>query len=264
MTCLQYLCNLGSALVLSQAERTSISISIGFLRKNLSSWEHASDVEDTLIFGSYSRDTILPRWADENSDVDLMVIFKGNDLTPQTHLNWLKGFAQTYYSRSEIHQSNPTIVLKLNHIKFEITPANRLIYGIEKGFQIPAPASGYTQWMNTYPVQLNARLTFANQRYSYLLKPLIRILKYANARMGKPYSSYEIEEHVLRQSFFGCNNVEDMFYHAVSNLAVPYTMAEYKKQTINSFKNNVAYIKDLKNRGYNVLAIQKLQNLLPC
>lgn len=263
MTCLQYLNNLGSALVLTQEEKNGIAKSVDFLKANLSRWEHFNDTDGILIFGSYSRDTILPRWADESSDVDLMVIFKGGNLNPQTHLNWIRAFAESYYSRSSIKQSSPTIVLELNHIKFEITPALKLPYVVSPAFQIPAPASGYIRWMRTCPTELRTRLLIANYRCSYLLKPLIRLLKYANVRMGKVFSSYEIEEYVLRISFYGCSNLEDMFYFAVQHWTTPWEWPQYKKAALNRLKADVAQISSLKRSGYEGLSLKKIQRLLP-
>jgi len=54
-----------------------------------------------------------------------MVIFNIYDGQgkPQTYLDRLRELAEVKYSTSEISQSNPTIVLALNHIKFELVPA---------------------------------------------------------------------------------------------------------------------------------------------
>ena len=76
------------------------------------------------IFGSYSRDTMLSRKYDEKSDIDYMIVFEdAEEYTPQTCLNWLKGFAETYYSTSIVKQSLPTIVIELENIKFELVPS---------------------------------------------------------------------------------------------------------------------------------------------
>ena len=94
------------------------------------------NIEEKFNFGSYTRVTILQRKADEESDVDYMVVFdNSNNYTPQTFLDRLKRFAETKYSTSEIYQSSPTIVLELNNIKFELVPAykNLATYYIPEG-----------------------------------------------------------------------------------------------------------------------------------
>ena len=82
------------------------------------------NIASKFVFGSYDRRTILRRSKDSNSDIDFMVCFTdGNEWTPQTLMNRLKRFAEANYSKNEIYQSSPTIVLELSHIKFELVPA---------------------------------------------------------------------------------------------------------------------------------------------
>lgn len=119
-----YLEELSSKLVIKEEEKTKISISVSSIKTKLKKY-FGSEIIDIVVFGSYTRGTILPRKADEESDIDVMVVFEFNSkqYKPQTYLNWLKQFAIEYYSRSEIYQDSPTIVLELNHIKFELVPA---------------------------------------------------------------------------------------------------------------------------------------------
>ena len=108
-----YLQSLGSAIVVYVSEKTSISTSVGAIITRLIVY-FGSDVKERKLYGSYVRETILPRKVDEESDVDLMVVFDNpNRYQPQTFLNKLKSFAEFYYKSSEIHQSSPTIVLEL-------------------------------------------------------------------------------------------------------------------------------------------------------
>ena len=119
----KYLQELGSSLILSSSEKAGISVSVNAIRTRLTSY-FGEEIAEKKLYGSYVRDTILPRRADEESDVDLMVVFRNPDgYQPQAFLNRLRDFSENYYSQSEIYQSSPTIVLELNHIMFELTPA---------------------------------------------------------------------------------------------------------------------------------------------
>ena len=114
-----YLENLGSSLILSDSEKESISKSINYLERNLKEY-FGSAVLEHFQFGSSTRGTILPRKYDNESDIDYMIVFdNANNYSPQTFLTRLKNFAEAYYSRSEIYQDSPTIVLELNHIKYK-------------------------------------------------------------------------------------------------------------------------------------------------
>lgn len=132
-----HLTDLASNLVLSDSEKSSISASITTLESRLDAY-FGSNITERFQFGSNTRGTILPRKADSNSDIDYMVVFDTSDgqKKPQAYLDRLKKFSETKYSTSEISQSNPTIVLSLNHTKFELVPALN-----NYGYQIPSPAS---------------------------------------------------------------------------------------------------------------------------
>jgi hypothetical protein len=45
---------------------------------------------------------------DYHSDIDYMVVLKEDGSVPQTYLDRIKRFAERYYNRSEIKQSNPS------------------------------------------------------------------------------------------------------------------------------------------------------------
>ncbi len=119
MTVNSYLTTLSSALVLRGTEKDSISTSISTLKLRLSS-HFGTDINNQFRFGSSERETILPRKADENSDIDYMIVFNTSSGTfkPQTYLDRIRRFAEKYYSSSEIRQSNPTVVLELDHLFF--------------------------------------------------------------------------------------------------------------------------------------------------
>ena len=110
-----YLTSLLSDLYVNGTEREKIKISIDAIKTRLGWYfgtpEHnIHEIIEKDIFGSYSRDTMLSRKYDEESDIDLMIVFEdAKDYTPQTCLNWLKKFAEYWYPNSLVKQSLPTI-----------------------------------------------------------------------------------------------------------------------------------------------------------
>ena len=244
MSVLSYLTDLSSSLVISQEEKLSIAVSINFLKENLSRWERSSDIVDSFVFGSYDRETILPRWADIDSDVDYMVVFKNpNGVQPQTMLTWLRGFAEKYYPRSISRQSFPTVALELSHIKFELVPAVNAW-----GYMIPDRSSYYSRWQSTDPITLKRRVRTANS-FNGSVRPLIRIMKYWNALHGKVYASFELEQMVANYLFYGQSNLEGCFYLFVDNLPVRFEFSQMKKNAINSLKYKVNLIRESKRNG---------------
>ena len=210
-----YLQQLASDLVLSESEKSSITTSINTIKSRLESY--FSDVTEKKTFGSYVRSTILPRKADSQSDVDLMVVFSNpNGYKPQSFLKRLKSFSEYYYSRSEIYQSSPTIVLELNHIKFELTPAY-VDYG---NYYIP---NGSSEWIYTDPDGFYDTLTRCNVNNAYKIKPVVRLIKHWNIQKNnRDLASYYLEKRIA----------EDMMYSY--STCTSYT--EYVKKALQVLK----------------------------
>lgn len=252
-----YLTGLANSAIVRDNEKVSISTSINNLQTNLS--YSNSMFSSHFIFGSYSRGTILPRGIDENSDIDYMIEFKELGHKPQTYLNWLKtNIAEKYYSRSEIYQSHPTIVLELNHIKFELVPAIKNSWG---QLQIPAKATDYNDWIETDPTGFNIILTGANQRHNNFVKPLVRLVKRWNVHAGYPFESFDLEKRVVDSAFYGNTLLRDYFYDFANSLTVNYTMAQWKNDKIKRLQKIVYDVSNLEKMGYVVDAENKIKQL---
>ena len=253
-----HLTDLASSLILSSTENESIQTSISTLRSRLTD-HFGSQVKEQLRFGSSTRGTMLPRKADEESDVDYMVIFDNNDdLKPQTFIDRLKRFAETKYSRSEIYQSHPSIVLELNHIKFDLVPA----YKSWGTIYIPA-SSAYLNWTSTDPNGFNESLTTKNQNNDNLIKPMIRLMKYWNAQNGYVYESFDLEKSIVNESYMWCKNLRDYFFEGIDDLPTWNLSSQGKKDKVQRAKDLVNKIKKLESDGYPALAAAELQKLVP-
>jgi hypothetical protein len=259
MTVNSHLTSLASELILSEAEKTSISTSIKTLSSRLNLY-FGDLITSQFQFGSSTRATILPRRVDSRSDIDYMVVFNISTVQykPQTYLNYLKNFVGSKYSTSEICQSHPTIVLSLNHINFELVPA---IYNY--GYHIPSPASSWLEWMNTNPSTTNQLLEDKNKSNNYRIKPLVRLIKYWNTRNGHRLSSFSIEEYIVSRSFFGCTSLEDYFYSFWEGFSCTYDTAEYIKNMVNSAKQSAKTAKAYQNNNQPVLAELEIRKIVP-
>jgi predicted nucleotidyltransferase len=256
-----YLTSLASALVLEDTEKANIDTSISTIRSRITSHFGVSIVEQ-FKFGSSTRGTILPRKADEHSDIDYMVVFDTHSGTykPQTYLDQLRKFAERYYSTSEIHQSHPTIVLELNHIRFELVPSIRDMWS---HYQIPSPASGWSEWLVTDPNGFNQKLTDVNTRNNYQIKPTVRLVKYWNTLNGHHFSSYDLENFVVGLNFWNCNQLKDYFYIFWDNISCTPDTAQYVKDKVQRAKDRISTIRQYERQGYDSLAESEMAKLLP-
>lgn len=257
-----YLEKLSNDLIIRDTEKSSIKTSIETLEKRLG--YYFTNIEESFCFGSYTRGTILPRTADSNSDIDYMIVFNNSlNYKPQTLLNHLKSFANLYYSSSEIFQSYPTLVLSLNHIKFELVPAyNSGIY--VKDYKIPAPSTNYEDWISTDPNGFNINLTNKNKNNNFKIKPMIRLIKYWNALNGYIYSSYELEKHLINvyYSYFN-TRLEQYFKEGVKSLPANYHFSQTKKDKIENFKSSIDTIFYKESTGLPLTAELELRKILP-
>ncbi|MEC4031882.1 SMODS domain-containing nucleotidyltransferase [Bacillus subtilis] len=258
-----YLSTLSSNLVLSSIENESIKKSINTLSKYLNWYFDSDDLHEHFRFGSSTRGTILPRSADSGSDVDYMVVFKNpNGYKPQTLLKYLKEFMEKYYSRSEIYRDSPTMVLELNHIKFELVPAVKDDWG---NLSIPAPATDFLEWTSTDPGGFNSKLTTANVHNNYQLKPLIRLMKYWNTNKLKGYySSYLLEEWLVnRYSFFTKSSLKDYVYDSIEGLYYNFNDSQTFKDRLDYAKKVVSNCKSYELTAYPGLAETEIKKLFP-
>lgn len=255
MSVLSFLTNTASSAVLSSNEQSSIATSIKTLQSRMALHFDSGVIAQHFQFGSSTRGTILPRLMDERSDIDYMVVFSDGSATPQTYLNRIKAFVEKRYASSEIYQSSPTIVLELNHIKFELVPATRNWLG---ELQIPNGAGG---WMTTKPNDFNATLEAKNKEHKSLIKPTIRLFKYWNATAGFPFQSFEMEKWVCSQSFWFLANQKDYFLAVIEKLNTSTSYSQWVNNEITRAKNIAANVRQYEKDEMPVTAENEIKKL---
>lgn len=238
------------------SEKESINKSIATLQSRLVA-SFGAKLKSQFRFGSSTRGTILPRSMDEHSDIDYMIVFEDDGSVPQTHLDRLKRFAETYYGRSEIYQSSPTIVLELNHIKFDLVPAKSDWF---TGYKIPNGSGG---WMDTNPNDFNDKLEDKNKSNSSLIKPTIRLAKYWNAENGYVYDSFSFEKWIVNSWFLSCANQKDYFFTVINELPIASGSAQWRTDKIIRAKNIIAQVKEYERQGMPASAEQEIKKLIP-
>jgi hypothetical protein len=257
-----YLNSLASALNIAEKEKDSIEKSVSALSSKLQSF-FSGNLKEHFQFGSSVRKTMLPRVADFRSDVDYMIVLNNEDgHKPQTLLNRIKSFAAYHYQRSEIYQSSPTVVLELNHIKFDLVPSYRAISGAS--LQIPAPASAYEDWIYTYPFGLNYDMEAAHRQSGYELKPAIRLLKYWNAKNGYIYNSFPLEERMIKAGLGWHADVKQCFFAMIDNLySGCYALTETSQKKVERAKLLVDNVRNYESSAMPVTAETEIAKLLP-
>jgi len=257
MSVISYLDGRASSAVLSTDEESSINISIATIKTRLASHFRAG-LSEQFRFGSSTRGTILPRALDEHSDIDYMIVFSEEGFTPQTYLDRLKRFAEIYYASSEIKQSSPSVVLQLNHIKFDLVPALKQAY--VAGYRIP---NGPGVWQNTNPNDFNATLTEKNNAELYKIKPTIRLTKCWNACSGYVYDSYSLERYIVGLSYYTVANIRDYLFTVFDNLTLSHDQPQWRKDKLARAKEIISKVRQLERDEMPVSAEAEVKKLIP-
>lgn len=226
---------------------------------------NGSEITRHFTFGSFTRGTMLPRNMDPLSDVDYLIIFANSNLKPQSCLDRLRRFVEKYYRKgSEIKQAHPTIILSLNHIKFELVPAIETWWN---GVHIPTKASPFSDWRPTNPNEFNSVLTEKNQRNEDLIKPLIRITKYWNALNHYPFESYALEQMIVAHwkllTVFSGATLWRRFRDFMNGLDLSDAATDRGRHAIKSAQAKIAKARQAE-RGNDPEGVERiLQSLLP-
>jgi len=241
-------------------ERVKIDRSIANINNRLA--EYFDDqIDQSIVFGSYTRDTILPRQFNTNSDIDILIQFNTKEydrLKPESYRNQLKKFAESNYAYSGIIKDHPSIVIELQHIKFDLVPSIFDIGIIYDSIEIPDKDGG---WMETEPEQFNKDLTRANTNYNSIVKPIIRLLKYWNAAHGYPYYSYELETEIAEMDFSN-DNYESGFLYAIKKLSNS-NLPIWARNKLDVLKTNGNWVSEYLEIGKIEKAKKSMQKILP-
>jgi hypothetical protein len=148
--------------------------------------------------------------------------------------------------------------LSLNHIKFELVPA---VYN--GGYQIPSPASSWMEWMYTDPSGANKAIQDKNKTENYQIKPLVRLIKYWNAKQGHPFTSFDLEQYIVGKYFFSCTTLKDYFYALWRDFDCTYDTAQYIKDKVSRAKSYAAKAKVYEGNNMPITAENEIKKIVP-
>ncbi|MDD3019644.1 MAG: nucleotidyltransferase [Alphaproteobacteria bacterium] len=262
MTVSSYLKEIADNAVLSVAEKDSIVRSEVALKERLGS-HFGADIKKQFRFGSYDRGTILPRVMDQNSDVDYMIVFESG-FRPQTYLDKLRRFVDGWYTKSQISQSHPVIKLELNHIRFELVPAIETFF---YGLSIPKKDGTEDSWISTDPKDANSLLIKKNGENNYLIKPLVRLVKYWNACNGYVYDSFVLETEVLTYDysylgFFPPKDLKNCFFEFMKSRPELW-QPQRRTERVQKAKKIIGEVRSLEKSGQWAAAEEEIRKLIP-
>ncbi len=216
-----------------------------------------NEAKEVKIFGSYTRNTILPRIYDSNSDVDLLVIFNtvNGKKTPGTYRKNIVDALAKSYPLSVVKKDFPTVKLELNHIMFDVVPCYTDEFWGSKTYYIP---NANDSWRTTIPNDLNDELSRKNQAYgNNIVRNVIRLCKHWNSTSGRVFDSYEMEKWIIDRPFYYGDNLFEKYLSVMNDLAGNRAGVRQALDYIQKYKG------DYFNQPNEQKQIEWLQKLLP-
>jgi predicted nucleotidyltransferase len=213
----------------NSTERDRINASLTQLEKVLKD-KLQSSIKEFIRFGSWTRNTILPRKYDQQSDIDLMVVFNTTNgtKTAGTYRKNLIDIVSNSYPNSISKKDFPVVKLELNHIMFDIVPA----YKSESiwdsfTYYIPDTSDG---WRATKPNDINDSLAQKNQSYGKnIVRSVVRLSKHWNSSYGRIFDSYEMEKWIVERFFYSGDDLYAKFLSVMNDLAQQHQHAGTKQ-----------------------------------
>ncbi len=250
-----YLLELSEKLKFSSDMKEKIDASIEYFKQKF--WGHFQDrLNDVIVFGSYSRGTIISK--DDLADVDIVAIYKSKEFQPDTYLKQIRNFCENIYPRTKIYQDHPTIVIDMEQIKFEIVPSYFISTDIVK---IPAPHNREIKWVNTNPSLLINKVVNKDKNNKNLIIPVIRILKYWNILNKRPFSSFQIENAIISK-LFNCSTLKEYYVSSISAIE-EIANNEIQKKAIMNLKNKQKRLRILESNDLHEYIEQEFSSFLP-
>jgi len=204
----------------SDAEREKLKASVAQLTKVLKDGL-GSYVKEFIPFGSFTRNTILPRKFDPQSDVDIMVLFS-TDLvkrTPGTYRKNILDVVAKAYPLSSFKKDFPAVKLELNHIIFDLVPgySEQFLHYGSKYYYIPDSGDS---WRETVPNDINEPLIAKNKSIpNNVVRNVIRLCKCWNAGANYPLESYLMEKQIIDSVYSWRSDLYEQFLAVLDTIA---------------------------------------------
>lgn len=238
-------------------EKTLRRLESGLNRK----WKKA--IEEIITFGSYSRNTLLPRKYDPVTDIDLLVVItKKYRLeyirnTPMFFRKMLLNHLISLYPNETVREDFPAVRLELDFLIFDITPSLFEYEGnsTKKKYSIP---NHDLKWEPISRDNLKKEISEKNKELgNNIVRNIIRLCKHFNAAWQYPFKSFSLENKILRSSFLPGANLYDTFINILGQIN---TNSGDSSGEITAILKEINYHKN-KNSSSNSEEVQ-LNNLL--
>lgn len=259
LTVADHLSAVAQKAVVSNIDKGVINTSVNILTTRLSAEFDKYVVAKTGLFGSFTRDTMLPSSMNPRSDVDIMVVFLERGQKPQIFIEKLKKFAELHYPKSAIVCGPSTISLELRHMRFELIP----VIDSLSGLQIPTKGP-VSSWQSSNPGEFDKSLKDKDKANQGLILPVIRLAKYWNALNQYPFDAFDIEKRIIAHSFaLSSKNIKAYFFDFMRGLNAGPLFDAGRSERVRQLRKTLDEIDRLVLADQQLEAVMKMDEFLP-
>lgn len=258
----RHLTKIANHSILGDDVKDAVQRTLGALQGRLQQ-HFGARLHTSVVFGSYSRGTILPRAMDPRSDVDYMVVFVDSEPTVATCLALLQDFARQKLGIANPTHDQATLHLETPLLRFELVPAISNMFG---GMQIAAPGGQRGIWLDTDPQEAHDKLTEANRRHGNLIRPLVRVMKYWNALANYPFEPFALEQKVVGFALgqrTPSGRISDYFSHFIDTLHVSWADPVPRRDAVERLKALSTQARQYLRAGQDIQVREVMVQLLP-
>ncbi|MDH4273531.1 MAG: hypothetical protein OEW08_00685 [Gammaproteobacteria bacterium] len=231
--------NLSKSLFLDQDTTRSIDSLIANVSEKAQRY-FLHDLHLIGAFGSYSRNTLLPRQMDSRTVIDVMVCLNISSKMASDHLNYLQQFVEHVFPNQNFSRTPRSLTLHFSPYPVRLLPA---VASDAAAYRIPARSTA--GWLYINPTECMRRLEFADQFNRGMVRPLIRVAKYWNATHDYPFHPFEIEQAIINKGYQysgGLFSAPDLFDYVYDFLTHPPTMQETLTWKLQAIRRTQIYL----------------------
>lgn len=186
----QYTKELAYSIVPQPLERATVENFLSEVEEKISDF-FKFDIERTIPFGEFARETSLRHTIDKDSNVTLMLLFQ-NDIYIENFFalkNKLIEFVISLFPQPEEISKQLKIQMKYGFV--QLVPA--IVAEINSKSTLLVASASNESWIESNPLLFDQNINKKNEETSFILKPVIRLLKYWNLTHGRYFSTETIE-----------------------------------------------------------------------
>lgn len=149
------------------------------------------NIERCIPIGEFARETVLRHTIDKKTSIQLMILFQNDEYYENFSLmkQEMEQCISSSFSLSDDEMKQLRIPMKFGAI--QLVPS--IVVDSDLGSNLFISSLKHDKWIQSNPLEFDEKINNKNNETSFLLKPIIRLLKYWNSTHGRYFSTETIE-----------------------------------------------------------------------